>query len=288
MHPCPVASLVRASGVASLLVASACVTSQFDDAPLDLQTTVAVVRAHREQDLQVIQALVEDLDPRVRAIIRPRRSEPPRIVVQPPGANCSADACTITMRHDLLGMRNSRFIVLRADAPCALRFLLAHELVHWYADWAWDCLPIAIEEGLADTVACRLDPEFGARRMAFLAGFSPLSAADVDRLLRVERGHEHRLPCREREQLYLVGRQIVDALGVDQLRSRCDADGGSRRQPPIEWFASALHVTPPSELAAKLSVAVPAARCVVAGGLEQGQPPTRASAPVLFPAANRP
>ena len=235
--PCIARSLLRAFAMAPLLAAGSCITTEFDAAPMELQTTVAVVRGHREQDVRELQALAQELDPLVRALVRPRRPEQPRIVVQSAGAVCCADACTTTVPVGLLGLRRSRFIVIRDDAPGARRFLLAHELAHWYADWAWDYLPLAIEEGLADAVAMRLAPEFGAGRMAFLAGLGPLSATDVRELLRVERGDEYRLAPRAHEQLYLAGRQVVEALGVDQLRSWCDAaHAGDRARIPLAWF----------------------------------------------------
>jgi hypothetical protein len=98
----------------------------------------------------------------------------------------------------------------------------------------------------------RLDPEFGASRVAFLAGLGPLSPTDVRDLLGVERGDECRLTPRAREQLYLAGRQVVDALGIDRLRRWCDAaHDGTRTRIPLAWFVEVQCEGAPHQVAVK-------------------------------------
>jgi hypothetical protein len=45
------------------------------------------------------------------------------------------------------------------EGPLPARLVLAHELVHAYADEAWERLPRIAAEGLADALACRADPQ---------------------------------------------------------------------------------------------------------------------------------
>ena len=221
------------------LAASGCVSTEFDVAPLEHAGEVAVVRGHRAADVAEVARLAAELDPLVRAIVRPRAPERPRIVVQVECRERCCDAATTTARAGFAGLRTSRYIVLRVRDPGARRFLLAHELVHWYADWAWDHLPIAVEEGLADLVASRLNPTFGAQRRAFLEGLGPLTATDTRALLQVERGAEHGLPDRARERLYLAGARVAERLGIERLREWCEAAeaGGPAPIPAARFLA---------------------------------------------------
>lgn len=51
------------------------------------------------------------------------------------------------------GRRVDRFIEIGLEAHFAREYLLTHELVHWYAEERW-ALPLIVEEGLAELVAC--------------------------------------------------------------------------------------------------------------------------------------
>ncbi|MFQ5654937.1 MAG: hypothetical protein ACE5GW_09430 [Planctomycetota bacterium] len=51
-------------------------------------------------------------------------------------------------------------IHLRRDDP-AFRATLVHELVHRLLGRSWEPLPMAVEEGLCEVVACRLEPDAG-------------------------------------------------------------------------------------------------------------------------------
>jgi len=129
-----------------------------------------------------------------------------------------------------------QFIAIRIDGSGPRRFLLAHELVHWYADWAWDHLPIAVEEGMADLVAAQLSPELGALRRVMLMHHKP-TVPDIRRMLEVERGTERGLDWRSREMLYLVGRQVAERIGIDRLRSWClTAEATGSGHIPLEWL----------------------------------------------------
>lgn len=59
-------------------------------------------------------------------------------------------------------------IHVEASDPARRRLFLAHELVHAVVDEAWHTLPPAVEEGLCDEVAIRLEPTHGAAHRGVL------------------------------------------------------------------------------------------------------------------------
>lgn len=230
--------LHRAFAQLAALSCAGCVVSEFDQAPIEVTCAVGVIRGHNQADVEQLARLAERLDPQVAEIIRPRLAEPVRIVLVPPRDDQPSEATCVTT--GTTGAWRRQFIAIRT-ASGAASYLLAHELVHWHADWAWDHLPIAIEEGLAELVASNLIVEQGAVRDAFLSRFGELPSQDVQRLLEVDRGTERGLDLRSRQMLYWVGKNAARRIGVERLRLWCEQAAADGSGPlPAERFIAPI------------------------------------------------
>ena len=230
-----------------LLAGAGCVANEFDEAPIELACAVGVVRGHTWADVEQVAKLAEQLDPLVQAMVRPRETVPLRIVVVPPHPSQPSES-TCVFESDAHGTWVRRFIAIRTEPELARSYLLAHELVHWHADWAWDHLPIAVEEGMAELVAGQLLREQGAVRDAFLGALGKRLEGDSLRMLEVERGTERLLDVHSRQMLYWVGKSVAKRIGIDRLRSWCEkAKADGLGQLPLERFRAPPHESAPGE-----------------------------------------
>lgn len=138
---------MRALLAAGLLALGAC-----SSPPLRYEGPLGSVYADDPEQGALVQAELEELGPRVQAILHTDPG-PPRIIV--------ARSRNLGPRH-AMGATSAKGIVL-AQAAFAedglVRLALGHELVHWYAVGVWDGLSPVIEEGLADFVACGFFPD---------------------------------------------------------------------------------------------------------------------------------
>ncbi len=222
----------------ALLAGAGCVSNEFDEAPIELACAVGIVRGHTQADVEQVARLAEKLDPLVKALVRPRQAAPLRIVVVPPHPRQPAEATCVfeSGSHDVWVRSH---IAIRTEPELARSYLLAHELVHWHADWAWDHLPIAVEEGMAELVAGQLHREQGAVRDALLGSLGKHVERDVQRMLEVERGTERSLDLRSHQMLYWVGKKVAKRIGVDRLRSWCEqAKADGLGQLPLDRFST--------------------------------------------------
>jgi len=144
--------------------------------------------------------------------------------------------------RDSAGQMVDRRIELTADARDALRFLIAHELVHWCKSGPWDRLPHTIEEGFADYVALNLAPEFAIeRRELFEARLKAASTEEMREVLVVDARDWPALPDDSKLLAYAVGFRVVEAVGLDGLRALCvRADAEQLPTIPPSWIVGWL------------------------------------------------
>jgi hypothetical protein len=113
-----------------------------------------------------------------------------------------------------------RFIVVGSESKHLRGFIVALEIVHWYADGAWDCLPLALEEGLADLIACQLDPVGREAKLYDLARVPPAESFDeIEAAFRASRESWAGLTAAERDRAYWVGAIVARRVGVEGLRA---------------------------------------------------------------------
>ncbi|MBL8860743.1 MAG: hypothetical protein JNK02_01930 [Planctomycetes bacterium] len=216
-----------------LLALASCASTEFDRAPLTCDTGFGTVRGFAAEDVEEVGRLVRDLAPRVQEILRPEHAEPVRVVVLDTPADPNAKAFT----HEFVreGHLVDRFIVVGSEGRHLRAFLVAHECVHWWADGPWDRLPLALEEGLADLIACQLDPVGREAKLYDLAHVPPAASfEEIEAALRVTRETWAGLTAAERERAYWVGYVVASRLGVDGLRELAEqaALDGVRFVPP--------------------------------------------------------
>lgn len=156
------------------------------------------------------------------------------------------------------------------------RYVIAHELAHAWLDPLWNPLPQILEEGLADKLGERVDPETGVYRrlhhglelLSWTGVGFPLTWRDADG--RRAGGALHLTPLdpglpeglagmleldgttyhhvggeRNRMLLYAVGYALVEQIGVPALRGLCErAASEGRGTVPAEWVleAAGLHL----------------------------------------------
>lgn len=218
----------------ALLALTSCASSAFDRAPMTCETGSGTVRGFDREEVAEVGRLVSELCPRIDQILRPERTEPVRLVVLDTAADPYAKAYT----HEFVreGRIVDRFIVVGSEAKYLRGFIVAHELVHWSADGAWDRLPLVLEEGLADLIASQLDP---IGREAKLYDLARVPAAEnfgeIEAALGVSRETWAALVPAERYRAYWVGYIVTNRIGVEGLRELCaEAEAEGLRTVPIE------------------------------------------------------
>ena len=208
---------MRAVLTLALLALTSCASTEFDRAPMTCETGFGTVRGFTAEDVEEVGRLVRDLAPRVHAILRPKHAEPVRVVV----LETPTDPSTKAFTHEFVreGHLVDRFIVVGSEGRHLRAFLVAHECVHWFADGPWDRLPLALEEGLADLIACQLDPVGREAKLYDLAHVpSAASFDEIEAALRVTRESWAGLTAAESERAYWVGYVVARRLGVEGLR----------------------------------------------------------------------
>ncbi|HUR28794.1 MAG TPA: hypothetical protein VM509_11450 [Planctomycetota bacterium] len=121
-----------------------------------------------------------------------------------------------------------------------MRFLIGHELVHWYARGVWDRLPHAVEEGLADELGLRFSEDLrllrGTELAVALASVTPERRA---RVLAVNERSWKSASAELRFDAYAVGFEMVQRIGVDGLRALCErAEDEGLERVPVAWLGA--------------------------------------------------
>ncbi len=141
--------------------------------PVERTAEHGVVRAADAAHAERLGALLDDLAPRIDALLPGIRGRPTEVWL----ADFEQDA-DLAGRPAVLGVAAPDMgrVRIRADlSEDRLAYVLVHELVHAQIDDSWAPLPAVMKEGLCDAVAFRLVPEevdyIRARRM-FDASFA--------------------------------------------------------------------------------------------------------------------
>jgi hypothetical protein len=205
-----------------LMLLSGCVTNAFERAPIEACHPWGVVRGYTSADVEQVSSFAEELAPRIESWMQPAESSPLRIVVVPQSPDQPAPASTPEVISLWTSRVLDRYIIIAIDAAGPRRFLLAHELVHWYAVGVWKHLPMTVEEGLADVLASRIEPELGVLHALMIGHRGDPRPEDYREMLALERGEEGRLDFKRKDMLYLVGNRIAERCGVRGLRAWCE------------------------------------------------------------------
>lgn len=149
--------------------------------------------------------------------------------------------------RDRAGRVVDRHIVISNLGLMQARFAIAHELVHWYASRTWDRLPHAVEEGLADSIALKLAPEWKQiRELELDLRLNEITPERRALALQVTERQWEAAPTQVREDAYAVGFEIVQRLGVARLRALCVmAEAAGLDRVPVPWLMCT--VEPPTE-----------------------------------------
>jgi hypothetical protein len=245
-------------GLLGLLLAGACAATP---PPVAVKTSYGVVRAESEDKAFEVAALLQDLAPRVRAVLPGTSDRSVDVWVQKVLRDGSHGERAEGVKGFTLlsGEFKAKRIHLLEDGE--LSWYLAHELVHAELDSSWHTLPGLLEEGLGDVVAEMLNEEHAERirahRLFTSSGFfggvlfhlayqkpdapegsssfveAPIRVevlgeamdADVMELLGLSR-HELRKVYREVPEpfyglAYLVVSRVVERHGLEGLHDLC-------------------------------------------------------------------
>jgi hypothetical protein len=147
-------------GLAGLLLAGACAATP---PPVAVETSYGVVRAESEDKAVEVAALLQDLAPRVRALLPGTSDRAIDVWVQKVLRDGSRGERAEGVKGFTLlsGEFRAKRIHLLEDGE--LSWYLAHELVHAQLDASWHTLPGLLEEGLGDVVAEMLNEEHAER-----------------------------------------------------------------------------------------------------------------------------
>lgn len=200
------------------------------------------VRSFDPEGARQVSSLAQELAPGVRGRLGVASDAPFEIwhVRRPLGR---IDAGLVVER-DRRGAPTAMRVEIGEEAYRALpRYVVAHELVHWYMRGTiWDRLPLVVEEGIAEFVAMDLDPESAASRkgqlVARLANLDPDGRAQA---MGARRGAWSRRPRGEGSAIYAVGHDLVQRLGLEALRAMGErARSESLDEVPLDWIEQAL------------------------------------------------
>ena len=143
----------------------------------------------------------------VKTRLESTRAKAPRLVLddEPTGPGGARGVCY-----------DNHIRVMGEGQGLGLNYYIAHELVHWYThDSPYEGLPLFIEEGLADWIACDLTGGLNSR----IAENEQIGTLSIDpRHLWLDNAEFRQLPRDEYVDLTRAGFEIVRRLGLPRLR----------------------------------------------------------------------
>jgi hypothetical protein len=156
---------------------------------------------------EVAREVAETLDvlaPAVRARLESPRTAPPVVHVRSSDAGPSYRGDRIELGRPLYEQEDWRFV-------------LHHELVHWYAESTWvEGLPLVLEEGVADYLTCEAFGGLAARAEQIRARAYP--TVDLVAAFEIEQDDWHRLDRPGALLHYHLGFELVQRIGLEELR----------------------------------------------------------------------
>jgi hypothetical protein len=242
-----------------LFLACACYTTR---PPVELQTQVVDVRAYTVEDARWITELATTLVPKVEELLGVKVPVPivldydSRLVITGviPTGDKTVTLTSLTTRGQTHtesvrnGRRKPQRVTLSVGTEATLRYVLAHELVHWSTPAVWHRLPITLEEGLCEHVAMQIEPEFGkTRRAALDEALARTTLAEFDEFLALDLtvASYGNVSGERKDKLYAVGRFVVEQLGIDRLRGLCErAAREGLNKIPSEWILELVKLPP--------------------------------------------
>ncbi|HED64969.1 MAG TPA: hypothetical protein ENJ09_05365 [Planctomycetes bacterium] len=144
-----------AAATAALALAASCLAPP---PPIVVSTPRGVVRAHSHPDAAATAALLEELAPGVRALLPGSQDRSVEVWVQQDLQLFRFGTRPSSVRGFTYLAAPFRARRIHLQSGGATRWYLSHELVHALIDSSWATLPAVLEEGLADAVAERLNP----------------------------------------------------------------------------------------------------------------------------------
>jgi hypothetical protein len=211
-----------------LWMTSACTSLPVPAPPVVVRNAQGEVRASTEADAQRVALLLEELAPKVRAMLGETRDERPRLFVLDELDERFGPACN-----------TAGVILMGPDSRKDERFTLAHELVHWQASGAWKALPPVMQEGLADQVAIEVVPESGpSTAVEYVYKLSTGRRRDPILAMQVTAREFSDMPHDDdRSGLYAIGFVIASRIGIRELYALClKSELEGHEQVPAYWL----------------------------------------------------
>jgi hypothetical protein len=199
-----------------------------------VEAPAGVASAYDVRDAWALAVLGNYFAPKVCEVLGVEMA-PPFVIEEVSGL----DGAGVDVKRDSADRIVSRRIVLGGAAMrVQANRIVVHELVHWYKADPWDRLPHVVEEGLAEYISLIFAPEFRDPRVAELAECrANLTPERRERALAVNRHNKDLIPKDERTEIYAVGYEIVERLGIDGVRALCvKAREQGLELAPLEWF----------------------------------------------------
>jgi hypothetical protein len=199
-----------------------------------VESPAGVASAYDVRDAWALAVLGNYFAPKVCEVLGVEMA-PPFVIEEVSGV----DIAGVDVKRDSADRIVSQRIVLGGVAMrVQTNRLVVHELVHWYKSDPWDRLPHVVEEGLAEYICLIFAPEFRDPRVAELAEYrANLTPERRERALSVTWQNKGDIPKDERTEIYAVGYEIVERLGIEGVRALCvKAREQGLELVPMDWF----------------------------------------------------
>lgn len=169
--------------------------------------TEGIVLADSSSIAANVSAHLDELAPIVKNYLGSSKATPISILVvnrDTRGAYISGEHSRIEIRRDIATEQQKRFI-------------LYHELVHWYGDGTWiDSLPLYVEEGVADYLSCERIGALEARSTE--KALAPGTTLDLNWLHTVTPHEWQKADAAQTEFMRRAGFAVVYRIGIPRLR----------------------------------------------------------------------
>ena len=173
-------------------------------------------RAYAPEVAAEVSAALDVLAPAVRDRLHSARTDAPLVFVQPHNVTPTCYARLIELGRSTYEVEDWRFV-------------LHHELVHWYAEGTWvDALPHVLEEGVADYLTCEHFLAVAARAAEIeRAGPQEIGLGE---LVEIDRADWLKFSRAEAKLYYRTAFELVRRIGLERLRELALTDGLSAQR----------------------------------------------------------
>ena len=179
--------------------------------------TAGTVLAHSPSTAANVSAALDELAPQVKSYLGSSSTDPLAVHV--------VEMDTFgTCVYDDPEREHPLWIQIRRDVPTEKqrRFFLYHELVHWFGQDTWiRNLPLYLEEGVADYLACETIDAVEVRRVE--KALAPGTTLDLAELHTVTSREWQKADAARVDFLYRAGIEVVYRIGIPRLREAATA-----------------------------------------------------------------